>query len=138
VVDNKIPEGLSHRSANMTATMAIILRGKLKNHLSLILDDILPSPIIIREAPQINESHPAKERSGVSTTEMFSAGTLYPVRNDNPKNRDPIKTAPPNATAISLPFDLLSMSGNELGVSGLPKKLWSKISINSKGGKQKA
>jgi len=30
------------------------------------------------------------------------------------------------------------MTGNELGVSGLPKKLWSKISINSKGGKQKA
>lgn len=87
---------------------------------------------------QINESHPAKERSGVSTTEMFSAGTLYPVRNDNPKNRDPIKTAPPNATAISLPFDLLSMSGNELGVSGLPKKLLSKISINSKDDKQKA
>jgi hypothetical protein len=30
------------------------------------------------------------------------------------------------------------MTGNELGVSGLPKKLWSKISINSKDGKQKA
>jgi hypothetical protein len=30
------------------------------------------------------------------------------------------------------------MTGNELGVSGLPKKLWSKISINSKVGKQKA
>jgi len=107
----------------MTATIAIILRGKLKNHLSLILADILPSPIIIREAPVINDIHPAKELRGVNTAEMFSAGTLYPVKNDNPKNRDPIKRAPPNATAISLPFDLLSMSGNELGVSGLPKKL---------------
>jgi hypothetical protein len=91
----------------------------------------------MRDAQKINKNHPAKELKGVNITEMFSAGTLYPVKNDNPKNRDPIKTAPPNATAISLPFDLLSMTGNELGVSGLPKKLWSKISINSKGGKQK-
>ena len=114
-----------------------MLRGKLKNHLSLILDDILPRPMIIREAQNINENHPAKERNGVNITEIFSAGTLYPVKNDNPKNRDPIKTAPPIATAISLPFDLLSMTGNELGVSGLPKILLCKISIISKGGKQK-
>ncbi len=77
----------------------------------------------MREAQKIKENQPAKERNGVKITEMFSAGTLYPVRKDNPKNKAPIKTAPPNATAISLPFDLLSMTGNELGVSGLPKKL---------------
>jgi len=123
VVDSKIPEGLSHSKANMTATIAIILRGKLKNHLSLILDDILPRPIIMSEAQKINENHPAKERKGVRYSEMFSAGTLYPVKNDNPKNNDPIKTAPPIATAISLPFDLLSMTGNELGVSGLTQKI---------------
>jgi hypothetical protein len=50
---------------------------------------------------------------------MFSAGTLNPVKNDTPKNKAPIKTAPPIASAISFPFDLLSMTGSELGVSGL-------------------
>jgi hypothetical protein len=77
----------------------------------------------MRDAQKINKNHPAKERNGVKNTEMFSAGTLYPVKNDNPKNKAPIKTAPPNATAISFPFDLLSMSGNELGVSGLTQKI---------------
>jgi hypothetical protein len=56
--------------------------------------------------------------SGVRTAEAFGAGT-YPVRKDTAKNKAPIKTAPPIARAISLPFDLLSMTGNGLGVSRL-------------------
>ena len=118
-----MPEGLNHREANMTATIAIILRGKLKNHFELILADILPRPIIVSEAKRISEIHPAKEPKGLKKMEIFSAGSLYPVNNDNPKNNDPIKTAPPAANASSLPFDLLSMTGNELGVSGLTQKI---------------
>ncbi|NTW83713.1 MAG: hypothetical protein HGB36_10160 [Chlorobiaceae bacterium] len=48
-----------------------------------------------------------------------------------------MQAAPQIANAISLTFDLLSMTGNELGVIGLPENLLVKISIISKGGKQK-
>jgi hypothetical protein len=97
----------------MTATIAIMLSGKLKNHFELILEDILPSPIITRDAKQRSVIHPAKELKGVKNGDKVSAGNLYPVKNDNPKKNDPIKSAPPPANARSFPFDLLSMSGNE-------------------------
>jgi hypothetical protein len=77
----------------------------------------------VREAKRISEIHPAKEPNGPENMEMFSAGSLYPVNNDNPKNNAPIKTDPPAANASSLPFDFLSMTGNELGVSGLTQKI---------------
>ena len=123
VVDIRIPDGRNQSEANITATMAMILRGKLKNHFELILADILPSPMMISEEQKISKNHPAKELNGVSASERFAAGNVYPVKNDNPKNKAPIKTAPPAAKATSLPFDLLSITGNELGVSGLPRKL---------------
>lgn len=120
VVECKIPEGLSPNEANITATMAIMLSGKLKNHFELILADILPKPMMTSEANVISEIHPAKELKGVNNCERFAAGNLYPVKNDTPKNKTPIDAALPAAKAASLPFDLLSMTGNELGVSGLP------------------
>jgi hypothetical protein len=103
----------------MRATMPRAPSGKLKNHLSLIREDIFPSVMMISEAQKIRRNQPEKDRNGVRTEEMFSAGTLNPVKNDTPKNKAPIKTAPPIASAISFPFDLLSMTGSELGVSGL-------------------
>jgi len=59
----------------MTITITKMLSGKLRNHLSLMADDILPIPIIIRDAQKISKNHPINDLNGVRTGEMFLAGT---------------------------------------------------------------
>jgi hypothetical protein len=84
VVDMRIPEGLIQRTMNIRSTIPRIPRGKLRNHLSLILEDILPKPLMMREAQNISKNQPIKELIGVQSAEIFGAGTWYPVKNDNP------------------------------------------------------